>query len=193
MMVYTINWFPVHQQNTGGSMKPVVIGVIFRRVAGKVRILTQMRLVQNKKYDPLYDQTWEAMGETVNEGESVIDALIRGVREECGAPDFSPLRIIGADGKTVWTTGKGDTILCCEPFCFVQQIGPPQPWLGPVFLVEVAEDFEPDRSKNDGEAGEPKWWSPKELFEAISVGPQNFMGLHMPALAKLSEATCGKF
>ncbi len=175
-------------------MKPVVIGVLFRRHKGGVQILTQLRLVQNKSYDPLYDRTWEAMGETLNPGESVIDALVRGVKEECGRTDFVPNRIIGADGKVLWSTSKGDNVLACEPLCFLQSLGPPQPWFGPAFAVEVAEDFEPDHSKSDGEAEAPKWWGAKEMLDAIQRDPSQFMGLHMPALEKFCLAVLdGKF
>ena len=187
------------------DFSPVVVGIIFRRdTVGTVSILTQKRIVkvypgEDPPYDPLYHGTNEAMGEKLNPGESVIDALIRGVKEECGKPDFVPQRIIGAEGKTVWTTGKGyageqDKIICCDPFCFVQSMGPPQKWFGPVFLIEVQQDFEPDHSKSDGEAGEPKWWSPEELLAAIKKSPNNFMGLHMPAIEKLCLAILtGKF
>lgn len=171
-------------------MKPVVVGIVFKRDRiGFIRILTQLRLVQNKTYDPLYDRTFEAMGETIESGESVTDALLRGIAEECGKPGFKPLRIHGTGGKTVWTTGKKDSIVCCEPLCFVQSMGPPQPWIGPVFAVEVPSDFEPDHSKSDGEAGQPRWWTPKEMLSAIQHDPSRFMGLHMPALEKFCIAT----
>lgn len=183
-------------------MQPVVIGIVFKRVAGEIKILTQMRLVQNKAYDPLYDRTWEAVGETIekdekgNPTETVFQAVIRGVREECGKPDIR-LELLGVFGaglkmlnlgdiyRTSYsTTGKGDNVYSIEPFDFVQQMGQPQPWFGPVFLVKVAEDFEPDHTKSDGEAGEPKWWSPRDLLAAIDSEPHKFMGLHMPALKK---------
>ncbi|MDP1706928.1 MAG: NUDIX domain-containing protein [bacterium] len=175
-------------------MKPVVIGILYRRRKnGQVQILTQERLVQNHDYDPLYDHTLEVMGETLHEGESVLDALIRGIQEECGVPEFEPLAICGADGKRLslaeitYSTGKDDYILEVEPFCFVQQLGKPQPWIGPVFLVHVDQDFEPDQSQNDGEAGEYKWCRPRELLNLISEDPGNFMGLHMPALKKAAK------
>ena len=162
-------------------MRPVVIGVLFRRNRmGFVDILTQRRIVKNKSYDPLYDGTWEAMGETVEEGESVIDALIRGVAEECGVPGFKPVQING--GGLVWSTDKNDRILASTPLCFVQSLGPPQPWLGPAFLVEVGGDFEPNQENNDGEAGAHRWWNPPDLEEAASKKPGSFMGLHLPAL-----------
>lgn len=167
-------------------MKPVVIGVLYRtNRMGFMDILTQRRVVLNKSYDPLYDGTWEAVGETIKPGESAIDALIRGIAEECGVPNFRPLRI--GKGGTSWSTGKGDRVLCYMPLCFVRSVGLPQPWEGPAFLVEVSGDFEPDQSKNDGEAGEHKWWGPPDLAESIRREPNGFMGLHIPALVLAAE------
>lgn len=157
-------------------MKLVVIGVAIKRCGEDVLILTQKRLVQNKSYDPLYDNTWEAMGETVKNDESVFDALVRGFKEECGNPDFLPVRIFGKSDIPFWTTGKGDAVLSCEPFSFVQSLGPRQPWVGPVFVVEMDSSFEPATAMNDGEAGEPRWWNARELSEAIEMNPDGFHG-----------------
>lgn len=171
-------------------MKLVVIAVIVKRLENdQIVIMTQQRLVQNHNYDPLYDGTWEAVGENVKEGENMIDALIRGIREECGKPDFRPERIsMRQEISSMYTTGRGDSILCVEdPLCLVQQMGPPQPWVGPAFLVHVDRDFEPDQTKSDGEAGDHKWWRPKELIQAIHEEPESFMGLHMPALEKAAQ------
>ena len=179
------------------ALKPVVIGIVFKRApSGALMILTQRRISNPlyPLYDPIYGDTQEAVGETLKEGESVLDALMRGCAEECGHPDFSPLRIYGAEGRLTWTTGKKDTILCCDPFCFVQQMGPPQPWLGPVFAVEVSQDFAPDHSKSDGESAAPQWWTAAELRNAIADNPSKFMGLHMPAYEKFCDAVlAGKF
>jgi hypothetical protein len=177
-------------------MKQVVIGIIIKRVEGEMCILTQMRLVQNKSYDPLYDHTWEAMGETLEQGESVIEALIRGLGEECGCPSGAIQRIYGNYGTKghAWSTGKGDSIVTTDPFCFVQQMGPPQPWIGPAFIVEVSSDFEPENLKSEGEVGEYRWWTAPELQRAVSDHPEQFMGLHLPAYGKLCSAIIdGKF
>lgn len=172
-------------------MKPVVMGLVVKRdEAGYFSILTQLRMVRNKTYDPLYDRTHEIVGETLEPNENILDGLVRGVAEECGKPGFKPKAIYGAGlqelDAQVYTTGKGDRILGCEPFCFVQQLGPPQPWLGPVFIVEADTDFEPDHRQSDGEAAEPKWWNPWHLKEVLKSKPHRFMGLHLPALLKAS-------
>lgn len=176
-------------------MKPVVMGIVIRKKDNFWQILTQLRLVQNKAYDPLYDQTHEVVGETIKFNketgqptETIYDALLRGVAEECGKPDFRPVAVYGAGLKNVSldtkTTGKGDIIVEIEPYSFVMQMGPPQPWIGPVFLVEVPSNWEPDHGQSDGEAGHPKWWHPDELAHAILSNSGQFMGLHMPSLLR---------
>ena len=159
------------------------VALIVKKRGGTYLIMTQLRRVLNESYDPLYDKTWETMGETAQEGESVIDALIRGCREEFGIPDFTPKKIMGVGEE--WTTGKKDKFIYLEPFCFVQSLGPPQPWIGPFFIVEVPEDFEPNYQRSDKEATSCKWWLPAELKKEIEEVPQSFMGFHVPALYKL--------
>ena len=168
--------------------KLVVLGAAFKRTPDGVRILTQRRKVQNQyqSYDPLYDQTWEGMGERMEPGEDVIAALIRGFAEECGHPQFQPIAIRGQEKITWWTTGKQDRYQCLEPFCFIHSMGPPQPWSGPAFIVEVASDFEPDLAEADGEADDFRWWDPAELQKALEEEPGRFMGLHIAVLHKLA-------
>lgn len=164
-------------------MKFMVGALIIKREGDSYLVMTQRRKVLDKSYDPLYDNTWETMGETVLGGESVITALIRGCREELGVSNFTPKNIRGA--LETWTTGKKDEFIYSEPLCFVQSLGPPQPWLGPFFIIEVLKDFEPNYKEGDGEATSCKWWEPAELKKEIEDSPQNFMGLHAPALYKL--------
>ena len=126
------------------------------------------------------------MGETVEPGENIFEALIRGFREECGVPDFKP-EIYGMGGKIWFSTGKGDSVQCLKPLCYLHNMGLPQPWSGPAFALQVRPDFEPNFNLADGEANAVKWWDPSELGKAIERNPQSFMGWHMPALLKLCE------
>ena len=81
-------------------MKPVALAIIIRHKADSDRyeILTQIRLVQNKSYDPLYHRTMEAVGETLEKdkeregypAETFLEAALRGVREECGPEREQP-------------------------------------------------------------------------------------------------------
>ena len=125
-----------------------------------IKIMTQLRLVKNKDYDPISDRTWEAVSETVEHGESITEALLRGFREESGDENFIPVRIIGQNSNS-WTTGKQfdsqqDLQECHRPFCFTQNLSIPQPWTGPCFIVEVSSGWEPRYEKGDGEAGSHK-------------------------------------
>lgn len=86
-----------------------------RVVFGEIQIHTQNRQVVNKDYDPLYDNTQETCGETVNDYENIIEAAIRGCQEELGCPDLIPEKIIGGDGK-VFSTRPEDEILGLAPY-----------------------------------------------------------------------------
>lgn len=169
------------------SWKLAVVGIIFkRRISGAVLIMTQLRLVQNKDYDPISDRTWEGVGETVKSGESVFDALIRGVREECGDQNFKPLAIYGAD-ETRWTTGKGDEMHAHNPLCFTQNLKVPQPWAGPLFAVEVSAGWEPNYRLADGEAGDHLWWTPDTLLGELENHPEKFHCFHFPGFVKICQ------
>ncbi len=170
---------------------PVVVAALFRRGSQNYEVFTQRRIVHSTAYDPLYDGTWEAVGETVKAGESVLDALIRGIQEECGDPEFTPRGIYGASGKairpTLTNTGKDDDTLTIEPMCFVQQLKRPQLWSGPAFGVEVSPRWEPDPRKKDGEAGEHRWWELHTLRRALEENTKPFMGLHVGALHRMCK------
>ena len=172
-------------------MQFAVLGLPIKKTdKGDILIMMQLRRVKNSSYDPLYDNTWEGISETVRPGEDVIEALKRGFREECGLDAFRPVRIMGANRK-VWTTGKKDRFHCHEPFCFVQSLGPPQPWICPVFVVEVRKSFQPNYKIGDGEAVLNRWWTAEELKKQIESEPQIIMGLDLPAFYKLCLAILG--
>lgn len=147
--------------------------------------MTQTRLVQNPAYDPLYHNTQEAVGESFDPEKDtcILDTAIRGVREECGLPDWVPAEVLSED----YTTGKGDRYLVTEPLCFTESLADPQPWFGPTFLFEVGPDFEPDPTQKDGEAGDVLWWDPEDLFKQMAARASDFMGLHVPSLKLACE------
>jgi len=179
------------------QIKPVVVAIIIKRTTDGFLIMTQKRRVRDPAYDWLYDGTWEAMGETLLPKEDVLDAVVRGIREECGM-SVDPLWIFGnsddllaplGDGNrfAMWTSGQGDQTILRRPFAFVQSIGEPQLWLGPVFLVSVPPSWEPNFEAADGEATKHRWWKPGELLEEMHSHPAGFMGLHAPALRLLAQ------
>eukprot|EP01048_Picozoa_sp_COSAG05_P020732 COSAG05_NODE_3607_length_1963_cov_2.597639_2_plen_237_part_00 len=180
---------------TDGRMFLVAVTVALRRSAASsaaadgsssYQVRTQRRMIINKKYDPLYDGTHETIGETVKKGESIVSAVVRGVAEELGFRGGG-LRIVGAEGNAVSTTHTVDPVLSIEsPYCFVQQLGPPQPWtgLGFVALLPPNVTLEGD---GEGEVGEGTWWEPAELLHEMQSNKPKFMGFHYPVLKKVSQ------
>lgn len=166
------------------EQKPIrpVVGVLYKEVEGEFLIMTQLRHVLDPSYDPLYDNTWEAIAETLNPGEDLFDGLWRGIEEECGVP---VLRNSRPDTFT-FSTGKGDLIISSFPLCMLQSVAEPQRWIGPAYPVKVPPDWKPDFSKGDGEATDARWWKPQELLDAIEKQPEQFMGLSAPALSHLA-------
>ena len=168
-------------------MKVVAVPVVIRgcQEAYGIQVHTQTRRVLNSDYDPLYHGTEETCGETLNKWESIIDGAIRGVKEELGAPDLEILKIIGADAET-FSTRPEDKILIIDPYCFVQQLVGPQPWLGLGFVVVVPSDvkFSPDK---EDEVSAHQWWNPRKLLETLISNPERFMGFHYPVLLKACE------
>lgn len=163
------------------------------------QVHTQKRHVINKDYDPLYDNTFETCGETAKEGESIIETALRGCFEELGATKEESEKFELIDPEIgdfftgeFYTTGKKDPdgnqdeILGFAPIYFVQQLSAPQPWIGPVFIVQVPPDFEPRQDK-EGETAGHQWWNPTELYDLIQSAPEKFMGLHLPAIKKVCE------
>lgn len=158
-----------------------VVCLIFKKMGSEINIMTQWRVIRNPEYDPLYSKTWELIGELHEGNESVVNAILRGCREEFGIPDFKPLRIIGANEK-VWSSNRGDAIRCHTPFCYIESFGVPQSWTNPVFAVEVPTDWSPPYEEADGEATKCYWWKPEELLSAIESEPLKFMTFHIPAM-----------
>ena len=152
---------------------------------GEIWIHTQMRRIMNPAYDTFYDGTIETCGETVEQGENIIDAVIRGCIEELGAPNLQ-LKFIGDKGELFKSTEK-DLIHGLKPYYFVSQLIGPQFWYGPVFPVIVPPDFQPNPSLSDGEASDFAWKRPNEITSLIESSPELFMGLHLPAFLRICQ------
>jgi len=171
--------------------KPVASGVIVKQTGTGWRILTQVRKVLNESYDPLYDATYECVGETLGcADEPYVQALLRGIEEECGVPagdcvvhgeNFRPVVVEGI------STQPGDKYIVFSPLLFTQSVGEPQPWHSLGFMVQVGPDWEPRHEEGDGEAGEPRWWNPSELLDEMERDRTLFMGLHFALLRKVAS------
>eukprot|EP00927_Polykrikos_kofoidii_P062841 TRINITY_DN57637_c0_g1_i1.p1 TRINITY_DN57637_c0_g1~~TRINITY_DN57637_c0_g1_i1.p1 ORF type:complete len:241 (-),score=41.43 TRINITY_DN57637_c0_g1_i1:142-864(-) len=153
---------------------------------GQFLVRTQRRTVINKAYDSYYDGTHEAIGETVKAGESIVNAVVRGVAEELGYKS-SGLTIVGAEGSEVTTTHITDPVFSTTaPYCFVQQLGPPQPWTGLGFVALLPDDATLE-DHDRAEVGDATWWEPAELLRTLENEQQRFMGFHYPVLLKVSR------
>ena len=170
--------------------KPVAISVVVRKHKKYgIQVHTQTRHVINKEYDSLYDNTEEACGETLKPGENIIDAAVRGCKEELGRSDLKIEKIIGAEGK-IFSTRPEDRILGLKPYYFVQQLAGSQPWIGLGFVVVVPNDFEP-KLDVEGETSAHQWWNPEDLLKELRKNPSNFMGFHYPVIIKVCEDIVG--
>jgi hypothetical protein len=105
------------------------------------------------------------------------------VAEELGYAG-SKLKIVGSEGTTVTTHGI-DPVFSVEPFYFVQQLGPPQPWTGLGFVALLPAGAQLIEGNRDEEVGESKWWSPAELLRKLEAEKHLFMGFHYPVLLKV--------
>lgn len=168
--------------------KSVAIPVVVRKhKEDGVQVHTQTRHVINKNYDPLYDNTEETCGETLEDGESIIHAAIRGCEEELGSPNLFLIikEIIGAQGEA-FSTRPEDKILGLKPYYFVQQLIGPQPWIGLGFVVIIPDDFELQQD-TEGKTSAHQWWNPVDLLKELQENPSNFMGLHYPVLLQVCK------
>ena len=177
---------------TDGRTYLVAVTVAVRHSSGAeggYQVRTQRRTVINKAYDPLYDGTHETIGETVKAGESIASAVVRGVAEELGYKGGN-LAILGSEDAAVVSTHEVDPVyMIGAPYCFVQQLGPPQPWTGLGFVALLPRSATPKQLHLDekGEVGDSTWWEPAELMQLLQSQPEQFMGFHYPVLKKVSE------
>lgn len=163
--------------------KVCVTGVVYKcLVDGTVEILTQRRRVMDQLYDPFYDGTWEAVGETLTPGEDIVAAIHRGLREECGSTEETPISIPGVPDDFLFASERGECMSWVRPLCYLHSSGQPQPWTGPAFLVKVPHDFVPSNAMSQGEVGDYCWWNPALLLESMAHYPERFSAFDRPAL-----------
>jgi len=184
----------VAEVHRDGWWRMVAVTVVLRHTPdvrgpgiGGVRtyqVRTQTRHVLNKVYDPLYDGTHEAVGETVKSGESLVDAVLRGVAEEVGYVGGN-VTVVGATGAITATHRTDPVFTALEPYQFVQQLGPPQPWAGLGFVALLPDDAELGAGYD--EVRSAQWWQPAELLLKLQREPELFMGFHYPVLLKVCQ------
>ncbi|MFA6428531.1 MAG: NUDIX domain-containing protein [Candidatus Buchananbacteria bacterium] len=152
---------------------PVISAIIERVRNGSVEILVQTRWKPNR--DPEYSGTFEIPAGWIEKYENVYEALKRETLEETG------LKIIKIypDLQTKIHTPKDDASFAFLPFCGQQQLKGGKPWIGFVFICEVA-DAEP-RPQTD-EVKDIKWLKKAELKKLFEKTPKKIFTLQLGAL-----------
>ena len=128
-----------------------------------------MRHVLDKAYDPYFDNTLEAVGESVHWGEPIVDAVARSLAEEMGLPPSTKIVFLGGEdhaGSTAVTTAHaGAPILSLLPYIYVQALKEPQPWCGLGFVAVLPAST--PATSGDKEVGASAWWDPAELLAKL--------------------------
>ena len=152
---------------------PVVSAIIERHNNSETEILVQTRW--KPKNDPIYSGTLEIPAGWIDRYENVYDALKREVLEETGLQ----VTKIFPDNKIKTFSPRDDENFSFIPFCCQQQTKGGKPWIGFVFLCEVA-DKEPVPQAE--EVKDIKWIKKSELKSMIEKTPEKFFTLQLGAL-----------
>lgn len=152
---------------------PVVSAIIERVRNGETEILIQTRW--KPEHDPVYSGTMEIPAGWVDRYESVYDALKREIKEETGLTVVK----IKPDNKTKIHSPKGDGAFAFMPFCCQQQIKGGKPWIGFVFLCEVADE---EPVPQETEVKDIRWVTKIELRRLFQETPESFFTLQLPVI-----------
>lgn len=123
--------------------------IIERETPDGREILIQIR---NKPGEP---EKMELPGGQVEEFESLVQALLREVKEETG---LRVVRIEGLD-TLVETEGQGSRVECIQPFSVYQTVKGPVDSMGVYFRCQVEGELQ---SLGDG-SKDPRWISTSQL------------------------------
>ena len=109
--------------------------------------------------------------------ENVYDTLKREIKEECG---LDLVKIIDDFKSPVDQVVPGDVALAFKPFICQQVLKTRNglPWIGFVFLCEIAETV----TMQESEAKDPRWLTLNELDALITNQPETFFVLQLPVL-----------
>lgn len=181
----------LHYKREGDTQcRLVAITVVIRPFHSSFQIRTQIRRVQDLSYDPLYDGTIEAVGESVKWGEPIVDTVSRGLVEEMGLSSDTKYVVLGAEGGMISTSSsdRNDPMFSLSaPYIYVQALQEPQPWCGLGFVALVPELM--PATSGDEEVGESRWWDTAELL--IKLEDQNqrrqFMSFHYPVFLRVAQ------
>jgi len=153
---------------------PVVSAIIERIHNGQKQVLIQTRWKPER--DPIYSGTFEIPAAWMEEYENVYDALRREILEETGLT----ITKIKPDIKTrLHETAKNDGSFAFLPFCCQQQLKGGKPWVGFVFLCEVADD---EPVAQESEVRDIKWINKEDLKKIFTENPDLIFTLQLGVL-----------
>jgi 8-oxo-dGTP pyrophosphatase MutT (NUDIX family) len=152
---------------------PVVSAIIERIKNDETEILIQTRW--KPEADPLYSGTFEIPAGWIDRYESVYDALRREIKEETGLTVIK----IKPDVKTKVHSVKDDGAFAFLPFCCQQQIKGGKPWVGFVFLCEVADE---EPVPQETEVKDIRWITKTELKRLFTEESKKFFTLQLPVI-----------
>jgi len=153
--------------------RPVISAIIERKKNGKKQILVATRWKPKK--DPIYSGTLEIPAGHIDEFENVYDTVKREVKEETGLDIIK----IKPDIKTKVHSPKNDGSFAFVPFCCQQQLKNGKPWIGFVFICEVA-DTEP--KENPEETKDIHWIDYGVLKKIFEETPEKIFTLQLGVL-----------
>lgn len=156
--------------------KPVVSAILQRtNLVGETEILLQTRW--KPQVSPNYTGLLEIPAGAIEAYESVYACLEREIKEET---NLELVKIIDDLQTEVLTPRPGDTAFAFKPF-ICQQVTKAEgglPWIGFVFLCEVAGELKPQAS----EAKDPHWVKLEALHSLVTATPEKFFPLQLPVV-----------
>ncbi|MBI5530715.1 MAG: NUDIX domain-containing protein [Candidatus Doudnabacteria bacterium] len=152
-----------------GKNIPVVGAIIERENNGQAEVLIQTRW--KPEWDPVYSGTIEMPVGWIEEYENLFDALKREVFEETG---LTITKIKPNVQTKKFSLKEGDESFAFAPyFCFQQTKGG-KPWIGFIFLCEVAEG---EPVAQESEVKDIRWIKKEELKQLFNTSPEKFFTL----------------
>ena len=155
--------------------KAIVSAILVRKHNDETEVFLQTRWKPD--VSPKYSGLLEIPAGGIDAYENVYDALRREVKEECG---LEITKIIDDYQGPILKPGSHDKAFIFKPFICqeVLETNNGLPWIGFVFLCEVAGEIKIDPA----EAKDPQWVSVEKLKALVENTPEKFFPLQLPVL-----------